>query len=154
LASERSIRVAGDIRGPARVIGSAFDRAIAANFPFKLTLSGDLAAALREQEGVLFERQIDGRYEGHAAEVVKDPASGSQIKAFVATIRDEVGRFLQALTQDIRRDVLPAPKNIQIRHFVAFNDESDRSGAPVTDDPQSWHHHNADRPSVQGRVSI
>ncbi len=32
---------------------------------YKLTLNDDLATALRSQEGVLFERQIDGHYAGH-----------------------------------------------------------------------------------------
>lgn len=31
----------------------------------KLSLSGELAAALQRQEGVLFERKIGGEYEGH-----------------------------------------------------------------------------------------
>lgn len=34
----------------------------------KLSLSEELAAALQRQEGVLFERRIDGEYEGHARE--------------------------------------------------------------------------------------
>ncbi|MFS8050869.1 hypothetical protein [Rhizobium sp. BR 314] len=33
---------------------------------FQLALSGDLAAVLHDQGGVLFERQIDGQYQGHA----------------------------------------------------------------------------------------
>ena len=34
----------------------------------KLSLSDELAAALERQEGVLFERKVSGKYEGHARE--------------------------------------------------------------------------------------
>jgi hypothetical protein len=34
----------------------------------KLTLSGQLAAALAQEDGVLFERKIGGEYEGHTRE--------------------------------------------------------------------------------------
>ncbi|WFU04497.1 hypothetical protein QA648_27330 (plasmid) [Rhizobium sp. CB3171] len=36
---------------------------------FQLALNGDLAAVLHDQEGVLFERQIDGQYQGHARQI-------------------------------------------------------------------------------------